>query len=131
MIRSSLAATVGSVVTAGVPIAASATRPPSSSGMRPFRIDFGARAIADLHRRLDATRWPEMPFDTGWTQGTSDRVLRDLAAYWRRTYDWRAVQRDLNTLTHLRGPIGGEQLHCVVYKASGAGRGFPLLMMSG
>jgi pimeloyl-ACP methyl ester carboxylesterase len=102
-----------------------------SSLMKPFRIDFGKDAIADLHRRLDATRWPDMPFETGWSQGMNDRVLRDLVQYWRRTYDWFAVQDKLNQLTHLRGPIGGEQLHCVSYSGTGQRKPFPILMLHG
>ena len=33
----------------------------------PFRIEFTERAIADLHRRIDATRWPAIAIDEGWT----------------------------------------------------------------
>ena len=99
--------------------------------MRPFRLDFGKEAIADLHRRLDANRWPDMPFETGWSQGMNDRVLRDLVEDWRHTYDWFAVQDQLNRLTHLRGPIGGDQLHCVVYPGTEPRKPFPVLMMHG
>lgn len=99
--------------------------------MQPFRVNFGRDAVGALHRRLDAVRWPEMPFDTGWSQGTSDRVLRELVHYWRDNYDWFSVQEKLNQFTHLRGPIGGEQLHCVTYRGTGQRKPFPLLMMSG
>ena len=102
-----------------------------ASGMQPFRIDFGKDAVADLHRRLDAMRWPDMPFDTNWSQGTNDRVLRELVHYWRQTYDWTAVQDNLNQLTHVRGPIAGEQVHCVLYTGKAPRRRFPLLMMHG
>jgi pimeloyl-ACP methyl ester carboxylesterase len=102
-----------------------------SSVMRPFHIDFDKRAIADLYRRLDATRWPDMPFDTGWSQGMNDRVLRELVEHWRHSYDWFAVQATLNRLTHLRGPIGGEQLHCVVYPGAGPRKQHPVLMLHG
>ncbi|MDE0829085.1 MAG: hypothetical protein OSB03_07795 [Vicinamibacterales bacterium] len=33
--------------------------------LEPFRIDYGAEVIDDLHQRLDRFRWPEMPFDPG------------------------------------------------------------------
>ncbi|MBM3779290.1 MAG: epoxide hydrolase 1 [Acidimicrobiia bacterium] len=104
---------------------------PAQPGLRPFRLDVPGAAIQDLHRRIDATRWPEMPFDTGWTQGTNDGVLRDLVRYWRHGYDWEAVQAGLNRLTHLRGPVGGEALHCVTYAGAGERKPFPLLLMSG
>lgn len=102
-----------------------------SSVMQRLRINFGKDAIADLHRRLDANRWPDIPFDTGWSQGMNHRVLRELVQYWRHSYDWFAVQNQLNELTHLRGPIGGEQLHCVVYTGAGQRKPFPLLMIHG
>ena len=98
--------------------------------LQPFRIDFGEDAIADLHRRIDATRWPSIPFATGWDAGTDDGVLRDLVRYWRSEFDWFQVQDSLNRLGHLRGPVGGgEALHCVVL---GAGEGrTPLLLLHG
>ena len=100
-------------------------------GLQPFRIDYTKKDIEDLHRRLDSTRWPILPFDTGWSGGTNNQVLRDLVRYWRHEYDWFKVQEQLNRLTHLRGPIEGEELHCVVYKGSGGGRRPPLLLLHG
>ena len=98
--------------------------------LQPFRVDFGEDAIADLHRRIDATRWPSIPFATGWDAGTDDGVLRDLVRYWRSEFDWFQVQDSLNRLSHLQGPVGGgEALHCVVL---GAGEGrTPLLLLHG
>lgn len=99
--------------------------------MEPFRIDFDPRLIRDLHVRIDEMRWPEMPFETGWSAGTDDAVLRDLAEYWRHGYDWFTVQGRLNRLNHLRGPIEGDQLHCVHYRAEGEAAEFPLLLIHG
>ena len=100
------------------------------SSLLPFRIDISDRAIADLHRRLDATRWPEIRFDTGWSTGTSAVVLRELVRYWRFDFDWFAVQERLNRLPHVRGPIEGDQLHAIVMAGSGEGR-IPLLLIHG
>ena len=100
--------------------------------LQPFRIDFGEAAIADLQRRIDETRWPSIPFATGWSAGTDDDVLRDLVRYWRSEFDWFEVQDSLNRLTHLRGPVGDadEALHCVVLGQGGEGR-TPLLLLHG
>ncbi|MDA1062000.1 MAG: epoxide hydrolase [Chloroflexi bacterium] len=100
----------------------------------PFRVEFSERAIADLRRRIDATRWPQIPFATGWSAGTDDGVLRDLVRYWRTEFDWFEVQARLNRLAQLRGPIGvpeGE-LHCVLFTAGdGAATRPPLLLLHG
>ena len=99
--------------------------------LQPFRISFSEDAIADLHRRIDATRWPSIPFDTGWSAGTNDAVLRDLVRYWRDEFDWFEVQRSLNRHEHLRGPLGeGEALHCVRVAQDGAEH-MPLLLLHG
>ena len=54
---------------------------PEPASVEPFRLDYGRDKIHDLHRRIDAMIWPEMPFDTGWSAGTNDEVLRNLVRY--------------------------------------------------
>ena len=80
-----------------------------------------------------------MPFATGWSAGTNDAVLRDLVRYWRNDFDWFAIQRKLNTLAQLRGPIGGPargpiggpaELHTFVLARGGDNR-VPVLMLHG
>ncbi|MCC6237568.1 MAG: alpha/beta fold hydrolase [Dehalococcoidia bacterium] len=99
----------------------------------PFRVEFGPRAIQDLHRRLDATRWPQLPFATGWDAGTHDGTLRDLVAYWRYDFDWFAVQERLNRVPHVRAPIegaAGAEMHAVVLARGGAPR-VPVVLLHG
>jgi Epoxide hydrolase N terminus len=105
----------------------------SASNSKPetFRIAFTKDQIADLHRRIDATMWPEVPYETGWTTGTDDRVLRDLAKYWRNDYDWFRTEERLNKLPHHRLAIEGEKIHFVWYRGSGARQRFPLLLLHG
>jgi microsomal epoxide hydrolase len=97
--------------------------------LRPFRIEFTERAVDDLKRRIGNTRWPELAYDTGWTTGTNDAVLRDLAQYWARDYDWFAWQERLNERSHIRGPVEGEEIHAMV-KLGPSGQ-VPLLVIHG
>ncbi|TAK75605.1 MAG: epoxide hydrolase, partial [Dehalococcoidia bacterium] len=97
----------------------------------PFRIGFSDRAIDDLHRRLDDTRWPGTGWDTGWTTGTSDRVLRDLVRYWRNDFDWAKQEAALNAHAHVRGVIDGDEMHAMLMCGPGSERRTPLLLIHG
>jgi len=96
-----------------------------------FRINFSKADIEDLHRRLDRIRWPEVPFDTGWSAGTNLPVLRELAQYWRQKFDWFRIQDDLNALPHFRTSINGEGLHFIHFRGTGSDRRFPILLLHG
>jgi pimeloyl-ACP methyl ester carboxylesterase len=98
---------------------------------QPFHIAFGRNRIADLRRRIGTTRWPELPFDSGWSEGTNDQVLRDLVRYWRHEYDWGRVEAELNRLPHYRVAVEGEQLHFVWYRGTAPRQPFPLLLLHG
>lgn len=79
--------------------------------MRPFRVDIPQTALDDLHRRLDATRWPDqLPF-TGWERGVPLGYLKELAAHWRESFDWRAVEARLNSFPQLITEIDGADVH--------------------
>lgn len=64
--------------------------------IKPFVVDIPQSAIADLHQRIDMTRWPEKETVTDWTQGVPLAVMRDFVDYWRNGYDWYACQAMLN-----------------------------------
>ena len=97
----------------------------------PFRIEFSDRAIKDLHRRLDATRWPDIHIDQEWEVGTNDSILRNLVSYWRKDYDWFHHQRELNRLAHIRVPINSEELHAVLYTGPAIQKRVPILLIHG
>jgi epoxide hydrolase len=135
MLRSLVAGAAGLMtVTPGSPFVPDSRATPSRRrplALDPFEIRFPPEAITDLHRRIDAMRWPEMPFETGWDSGTDIQVLRELTEYWREEYDWFSVEDELNRLQHLRGPIEGENLHCVLYEGEGSAPRTPLLLLHG
>ncbi|MGW4369334.1 epoxide hydrolase family protein [Nocardia takedensis] len=77
----------------------------------PFRIAVPDADLADLHRRLAATRWPaELP-GVGWTYGIPTGYVRELAEYWRTGFDWRAQEAARNRHPQFRAEIGGQQVH--------------------
>ncbi|MFK4107792.1 epoxide hydrolase family protein [Streptomyces sp. NPDC002176] len=81
------------------------------SGLRPFRIDVPESELADLRDRLDRTRWPDELPGVGWAYGVPLGYLRELAHYWRHTYDWRAAEARLNEWPQFTTTIDGANIH--------------------
>src|SRR5262245_7452784 len=79
--------------------------------MQPFRIDIPQADLDDLHRRLDDTRWPSELPGVGWQRGVPLGYLKELADYWRTTYDWRAAERHLNRFPQFTTQIDGANVH--------------------
>lgn len=79
--------------------------------IRPFTLDIPKDQLHDLHRRLDATRWPEKETVNDWSQGTPLGVLQELTAYWRTHYDWRQCESQLNALSQFVTEIDGLDIH--------------------
>ena len=63
------------------------------NAIRPFRLHVDEAVLADLRQRLERVRWPDEPPDgEPWQFGTDLSYLRELVAYWRTTFDWRAQE---------------------------------------
>src|SRR5438309_5411048 len=79
--------------------------------MDPFRIEIPQAALDDLHRRLEATRWPAEQGGDDWSRGVPQAYLRELADYWRTSYDWRAHESRLNAFAQFTTELGGTNVH--------------------
>ncbi|MDE8653666.1 epoxide hydrolase family protein [Novosphingobium album (ex Liu et al. 2023)] len=79
--------------------------------IRPFHLAVPQERIDDLHRRLDAVRWPEKETVDDWSQGTPLAMLKDLVAWWRHGYDWRACEARFNALGQFVTEIDGLDIH--------------------
>ncbi len=66
-----------------------------SDDIRPFRAAIPETALADLRRRLAATRWPDSATVKDRSQGVEQRTLQELVAYWQSAYDWRGRNESL------------------------------------
>ncbi|AKE01116.1 epoxide hydrolase (plasmid) [Rhodococcus erythropolis] len=83
----------------------------NANDIRPFRIDISQQQLDDLNTRLEATRWPDEITDAGWDYGTPLSYLRDLAQYWRTTYDWRSHEAKLNDFPQFVTEIDSTTVH--------------------
>lgn len=78
-----------------------------------FVIEVSEQALADLRRRLEATRWSDDLDNEGEFYGLQTSYLRPLVEYWARDFDWRAIERQLNAFTHHRVDIDGVPIHFI------------------
>ena len=83
----------------------------SEAEVRPFRVDFPEEEVADLRRRVNATRWPERETVTDDSQGVPLAMMQELARYWGADYNWRKCEAELNALPHFVTEIDGLDIH--------------------
>jgi microsomal epoxide hydrolase len=95
-----------------------------------FEIRVPDEVLADLRERLARTRWPDQIPGSGWGYGTDLAYLKELCAYWRERFDWRAVEARLRRLDHFRTEIDGQTLHFVHQRSKEPGA-MPLLISHG
>lgn len=98
--------------------------------LRPFRVAVPDADIADLHARLDRTRWPDEINDDDWGWGTPLPWLRRLVGYWREGFDWRAQEARLNEWPQFVAEIDGQAVHFAHLRGRGP-KPMPLLLVHG
>ncbi|HEV3483891.1 MAG TPA: epoxide hydrolase, partial [Vicinamibacterales bacterium] len=81
------------------------------SAVRPFRATISDEAVADLRRRLQATRWPDKETVADASQGAQLANLQQLVRYWGTEYDWRKGEAKLNAFPQFMTSIDGVDIH--------------------
>ncbi len=81
--------------------------------VRPFHVDVPDEDLADLRRRIAATRWPEQETVADDSQGVRLAVMQELARYWATEYDWRRCEARLNALPQFITEIDGLDIHFI------------------
>ena len=111
----------------------SAVRPRATAGdtaIRPFLIHAEDTEIAELRRRIVATRWPEKETVTDQSQGVPLAMMRALARYWATDYDWRKGEARLNALPQFLTTIDGLDIHFIHVRSKHA-NALPLIVSHG
>jgi pimeloyl-ACP methyl ester carboxylesterase len=85
----------------------------SGTSIRTFSIAFPQSEVADLHRRVAATRWPERETVTDNTQGVPLAMMQELAHHWTTEYDWHKCEEKLNALPNFITEIDGLDIHFI------------------
>jgi len=77
----------------------------------PFTVDIPQATLDDLKDRLHRTRWPADPGNPSGRYGAPREWMEELVTYWRDSYDWRAVEQEMNRFAHDRVTIEGVPVH--------------------
>ncbi|TFY66898.1 hypothetical protein EVG20_g4187 [Dentipellis fragilis] len=70
--------------------------PTATANEVPFKIAILDDALALLHQKLAATRFPDELDDAGWEYGAPLSDVHRLGMYWKDGFDWRAQEARLN-----------------------------------
>ncbi|HEY9619151.1 MAG TPA: epoxide hydrolase family protein [Crinalium sp.] len=83
------------------------------NAIRPFQVHVPQEAIADLRRRITATRWSDQETVTDQSQGVQLTTMQKLVRYWGTEYDWRKAEATLNALPQFITNIDGLDIHFI------------------
>jgi len=96
----------------------------------PFRVEVPQAVLDDLQERLARTRFaPEFANDD-WRYGTNLSYLKQLIEYWHNRFDWRRVEREINSFSHYKTEIEGIPIHFIHEPGKGP-RPIPLILTHG
>jgi pimeloyl-ACP methyl ester carboxylesterase len=81
--------------------------------IRPFHVHYSDETLADLKRRIAATRWPDREIVQDQSQGVQLATVQKLARYWATDYDWRKCEARLDALPQFVTTIDGVDIHFI------------------
>src|SRR6202790_2271884 len=89
-------------------------RSTEQAAIRPFEnVDFPEAGLAELRRRVNATKWPERETVADASQGVQLATIQALARYWATDYDWRKCEAKLQSLPNFLTEIDGLDIHFI------------------
>ena len=121
-----------SAIVEGPPIiiATATAEPAEDTAIRPFEFHASDEDLADLRRRIAATRWPDKETVTDDSQGVQLATMQKLASYWATDYDWRKVEAKLNSSPQFITNIDGLDIH-FIHVRSAHPNALPLIIRTG
>ena len=102
----------------------------SRTSIRPFQVNVPQEELAELRRRIVATRLPEKETVADFSQGVPLATVQTLAHYWATEYDWRKVEARLNAVPNFITEIDGLDIH-FIHVRSKHDNALPLIVTHG
>lgn len=100
------------------------------AGIRPFKFRATEAALADLKRRIAASKWPSEELVPDASQGVKLATMRKLASYWEKEHDWRRGEAKLNAHPQFITNIDGVDIHFIHVRSKHA-NALPVIITHG
>ncbi|KAH8586608.1 microsomal epoxide hydrolase [Bisporella sp. PMI_857] len=103
--------------------------------IKPFTISIDAERLEDLKLRLSLARFPDELEEAGWDLGAPLSDVRRITEYWRKSYEWKTAEINLNKFPQFTTSIQADgfeplNIHFVHMKSEVKGA-IPLLFVHG
>ncbi len=98
--------------------------------IKPFIANIPQQILDDLKTRISNTRWPDEITDSGWAYGANLSYMKELADYWANIFDWRKVEKEINSYPNFIADIDGHKIHFLHIKGKG-NQSVPLIITHG
>lgn len=103
----------------------------SKNGMiEDFNVNIPQSDLDDLIDRIKKIRWPDEIENSEWKYGTSLSYLKELADYWVKEFDWRAIEDQINSFPNFTAKIDGVKIHFIHIKSKSK-NAIPLVITHG
>src|SRR3712207_3144143 len=110
---SALAGTASMLLADRAAAGSASPRARAHAALRPFRFRASDAALADLRRRVLATKWPSRELVPDPSQGVQLATMQKVARYWATDYDWRRGEAKMNAFPQFMTDIDGVGVHFV------------------
>lgn len=85
--------------------------------IRPFQYHASQADLDDLKQRILETKWPEKETVSDASQGVQLATTQALAKYWAKDYDWRKIEKKINSYPNFITNIDGLDIHFIQVKS--------------
>jgi pimeloyl-ACP methyl ester carboxylesterase len=104
--------------------------PVDDPSIRPFHYHASDAELADLKRRIKATKWPDKETVNDDTQGVQSDTMHKLADYWLNHHDWRRAEKQIFFYPNFVTNIDGLDIHFIHVKSKHA-NALPVIVTHG
>ena len=87
------------------------------TSIRPFKYHASDAELAELKRRIKATKWPGRETVNDTSQGVRLATMQKLADYWANHHDWRRAEAHLFSFPNFVTNIDGLDIHFIHVKS--------------